>query len=1174
MSPPLRYPRPPSLSELGSGHNVVESSAGTGKTYLLEHLFVDLILTHAIPADQILVVTFTEKATAELVLRLRRLIGELAELRPDHPQAVAAANAPAGAAWVIDQRARQLLGDARLAFDRIGIFTIHAFCQRVLREHAFVQGRLFDEELVGAETAFGEAFAEVLRTRVAADPSLTALLEAWLASGETVAGLEQLLLACDKAKAQALRPAFDEARLATALAAWQPVASGDEKLKGALKAAKVNGNTINAVVRHLAKLSESVAGCAGSPLRFIVETRDPKHADIAYVLERLAGQGQDRALAALESRLRELAAAAVPLEAVAAQRLLPIVQERAARGKRTAGRFDFEDMLELVDQALADPGPAGRALAASLRRRYQHALIDEFQDTDETQWSIFRRIFVAAGDHHALTVIGDPKQAIYGFRGANVFTYLEARRALQPGGKPSLVLDRNFRSTAELIAATNLIFDQRAEFFRPASGIVYDRPVQCGHPQRKLTGESGKPAAPVVIFGLETTGKSLKADDARAAVAAAMVAELHALLADDCPLRLRDGEQKRRVRARDVFILTFTNHDSQTIGRALAEGRIPHAFYKQDKLFETPEASEILDVLRALCAPEDRGLRARALLTRIFALDLPEVAAAAELGATAGPTQLMLHLAARARTTDIPALFASLVEDTGVLRRELFANAGERGLTNFTHVLELLQAEWARRHASLPELVDRLASYVHGTGTPPARDSDLQRLETDSDAVQILTVHKAKGLEADIVFLYGGTGEQSSREVRVIHEGSARIAWVGSLADPVQTRFEAEQHDERCRLLYVALTRARYRLYLPHYPPHYARLAGPYARLNRRLDEIVAGQPAAAFARRRVDCDATVPDAGGAAPVAPGQVQDVSALLAAPSVPAEVDEIRQRRQGFLVTSYTAVKRARAGLRPAEEAAERWNPGEHHTAETADRLPGGAKTGIFLHDILARVSLADLAAAPAFPAWSARTEVAALLERLRRRHDRPPSEIEPAARLVHTAYTAPVRLGESVIPGLAAAKSALRESEFLYPMPEPAHPLLSRPSGSSLDPSWKIERGAVKGFIDLLFEHEGRVYVCDWKSDLLPSYEAAALAHHCEEHYDVQARLYVIAALRLCGIADPAEYGRRFGAVLFCFLRGRRPGGEREGMHCFTPTWDAILAWETEMLGQPFWGLAR
>jgi exodeoxyribonuclease V beta subunit len=161
-----------------------------------------------------------------------------------------------------------------------------------------------------------------------------------------------------------------------------------------------------------------------------------------------------------------------------------------------------------------------------------------------------------------------------------------------------------------------------------------------------------------------------------------------------------------------------------------------------------------------------------------------------------------------------------------------------------------------------------------------------------------------------------------------------------------------------------------------------------------------------------------------------------------------------------------------------------------------------------------------------------------------------------------------------MPGLAAAKSALRESEFLYPMPEPAHPLLSRPSGSGGERAWKIERGVVKGFIDLLFEHEGRVYLCDWKSDVLPSYEPAALARHCEQHYDVQARLYVIAALRLCGIADPAEYGRRFGAMLFCFLRGRRPGGESEGMHSFTPTWHDILAWETEMLGQPFWGLAR
>jgi exodeoxyribonuclease V beta subunit len=433
MTLPLRYPRPPLLAGLGPGHHVVESSAGTGKTYLLEHLFVDLVLSHAVPADQILVVTFTEKATAELVLRLRRLLGDLARLRPDDPQAVAAAQAPAAAAWVIDERARRLLGDALLAFDRIDILTIHAFCQRVLREHAFVQGRLFDEELVGTEAAFAEAFADVLRTHVAQDEGLAKVLAAWLGSGETVAGLRQLLADCDHTKAQCLRPEFDEARLSAALAAWPPLAGQGDQIRAALKAAKVNGNTINGVLRHLEALSRIVAGCEGNPWRFLVDGRAAKQADIDHVLARLPSENGAGIIATLASRLRALAAATVPLGAVAAQRFLPVVQARAARGKRSAGRFDFEDILRLVDQALADPGPAGHALAASLRRRYRHALIDEFQDTDEIQWSIFRRIFVDAADQHALTVIGDPKQAIYGFRGANVFTYLDARRALQPG---------------------------------------------------------------------------------------------------------------------------------------------------------------------------------------------------------------------------------------------------------------------------------------------------------------------------------------------------------------------------------------------------------------------------------------------------------------------------------------------------------------------------------------------------------------------------------------------------------------------------------------------------------------------------------------------------------------------------------------------------------------------
>ncbi|HEY5284957.1 MAG TPA: UvrD-helicase domain-containing protein, partial [Polyangia bacterium] len=475
MSQTLRYPRPPEVAMLGRGHNVVESSAGTGKTFLLEHLFVDLILTHGLSCEEILVVTFTEKATAELVLRLRKLIARLANLRADDPMAIAAARAPTNASWTIDVNAKKLLGEALLAFDRASIFTIHAFCQRVLRDHAFVQGRFFDEELVGHETVFTEAFHEVLRTQVSRDGTLVAAFEAWEASGKSVGELEGLLRECDGKEGVPLRRHFDEARLARALAAWQPIAVDDEQLKRRLKEAKVHHSTVKSILDRLARVSEIIGACHGDTVRFLAAMQsfpkeDRKEDRLTYLVQNLPAASSDASLTALAGLVLDLHDATVPLEVLLVERFLPLVRERAAHRKRQAGLFDFSDMLGLVAEALADPGPAGQALLEALRRRYRHALIDEFQDTDEVQWSIFRRTFVEGSDGHGhghdhdhdygLTVIGDPKQAIYGFRGADVAAYRGATRALQDAGGKCLVLDRNFRSSEGIIEATNLLFDQ------------------------------------------------------------------------------------------------------------------------------------------------------------------------------------------------------------------------------------------------------------------------------------------------------------------------------------------------------------------------------------------------------------------------------------------------------------------------------------------------------------------------------------------------------------------------------------------------------------------------------------------------------------------------------------------------------------------------------------------
>lgn len=1178
MSEPLRYPRPAQLGRLGPRHNVVESSAGTGKTFLLEHLFVDLILSRGVPIDRILVVTYTEKATAELVLRVRALLAEIVDLSPEHAKAKQASSDPE--AWLIDEAAKQRLRQALLSFDRASISTIHGFCQRVLHEHSFVQGRLWDEGLVATEAAIRDAFRETLRAEAGASGVVARVLRAWQGSDRTIADLEALLCECASKQGAELRPPYDEERLVRAMARLSLPALDESTLALRLRRGGLRGQRASSCVERLLWLSAALARHAGDGLGFLADRPpgpDKAVADtLAFLEERLPRTGDDAQLAQLAGAVGDLRAAAAPFEAAAMHCLLGRVRARAATDKRRSGSFDFDDMLLLVSRALAPDSPVHQPLLRALRARYSFGLIDEFQDTDETQWSIFRRIFVDSPDGHALTVIGDPKQAIYGFRGANVFVYLEARRALLAANAGRLTLDQNFRSSEGLVDVQNLLFGDSAGFFRPDSGIRYDTPVRCGTPARRLEAEPPEDAAPVVMLKLRARDTESRTGDLLAGLRATIVDELHRLLAPAPRLRLHGRPDGRTtIRPRDVFVLTFTNNESRAVGEALGRAGIAFAFYKRGKLFESPEAEDILAVLRAVASPDERSLVARAFLTRFFDLDLRQAALCLEAGGRSDPGLRLQGWSRLAKRGDIPALFASLLDDSGILRREIFANAGERALTNTMHVLELLQSAWARNHATLPELVELLGAYVRGTQVPPGEEGDLQRLETEKDAVQILTVHMAKGLEADVVFLYGGTGERWTQNSHLFREDGVRVLHVGRLDDRAKRAAEDDKDDERSRLLYVALTRARYRLYLPHYPDT-VDVSGPYRQANHHLSRLFGTQldhAHAAFAVREIPCPVSPPAQEGQVSTAlVGPLPD--ALLALPRPPAEVDTIKASRGGFLVTSYSAVKRAlgeNPGKPPIDSLAE--DIASWRERKGPDELPGGAEAGIFLHEVLATVPLPELARQPTWAAWLSSPGVEPLVERLARRHGRPTSEVAAAARLVHLAYTNRLRLGPTTIEGLASAAHSLREVEFLFPIPEVSHPLLARGSLAVGDgPAWPIERGVVRGFIDLLFEHAGKIYVCDWKSDTLPSYDPPALAEHCRQSYEVQARIYTMASLRFAGITGAADYERRFGGMVFCFLRGLSSDDDSGGLYFARPAWDTVVAWETAMLAPAFWGV--
>jgi exodeoxyribonuclease V beta subunit len=1083
---------------------LIEASAGTGKTYALERLVVELVAERGAKLEEILVVTFTEKATAELRERVRTLFETLL------------------AGDTLDETRRERLRAARASWDGANIFTIHAFCQRLLTEHAFLHQRLFAEEQVDGRTAFGEAFREVLRKRLSVEPATRALTTAWL-SVFRVDELEQHLWKCLGAHAE-LRPGYDAALIEPARERF--LALG---LDGpTLHRLKLGTRYLNDRLLDLYHLCAATRGNGAALLAEIERAERERYSSkfISFILEKLTG-GKNEAAEATLGLIR----AAPPLHAAVAAHLLPPVEERLAARKRESGAYDFDDMLRLVDESLA--GPGGPALTELLRARYRFALIDEFQDTDPVQWRIFERLFLTPGDaQRGLYLIGDPKQAIYGFRGGDVHTYVTARRTVGDAGGERVSLATCYRATGPLIGALNAIFDQRAmdPFFD--GDIRYDEPVACGRSELCAVDARGQDVAPVTLLAVPTA----RADGttpvrfARRRHSAAIAAEIHALLGGS--LRVGERGRERRLQASDIFILTRTLGEGEEIGRALRAAAVPHAFYKQDGLFDTDEARHVRDLLCAIEDPHYRSARNAAFATPFFGLQLGEL-----LGCDALPSghplgSRLSDWRALAERQEWETLFAQILHESGVARRALFGQGGERALTNYQHLFELLLEEAARTRPTLRDLVARLRAFIDDRARPEGENGTVQRLESDRDAVQIMTMHKAKGLEAEVVFLYGGLANARYSRVSVFHEAGRRVAWLGRhREEAIKNQCDREQHDEDMRLIYVALTRARSKLYLPCFPKE-TRIQGVYKKLIPHLQRVqsLPGFEVRDLARPALRLVGEPPR-----PLAAWRPEP--ALIAPPEdASVRFASLQQSHAAPIITSYTRMKEEARRSGPVEAddfAAER----HADAAGVAGAWPAGSAAGICLHALLEELDPAPLADSPPVEAWAERPEVRALAASVLRRHDLAADHVREALRLSHAAYTGALPLPPAL--PLARAPRLLREVEFLYPYPG---------------------RGFIKGYFDVLFEHEGRLWFADWKSDLLAGYDGASLHRAVEERYALQARLYAIALRRLCGVTDEAGFMKRVGGLAYAFVRGMSPG-KSDGVHVERPTFAQVVAWE-------------
>jgi len=1255
-------------------HGVIDASAGTGKTYTLEHLVLELVAAGA-PIEEILVVTFTDKATREMKQRVRaRLVTARSRL------AISIASHAE-----VPEHARALLTrltKAVASFDRASISTIHAFCQRALAEHAFASGRPFTFERTDGRESFGRAVRQAVRAGLASGASerpghasFRSALVALRAAGSegAVARLEALLYAWMREPGE-VRPLFSADEAARALLST-PSASELLSPRWASLLAEVPSLTARARIRDaLLELATELAphrdafaaalergeDCAdqlvwGPALAWASSSTDPRAIETNAAL----CATHTVAVPELADTFRVLHRALGSPVPYLVHTILPRVRALWTREKRETSTLDFDDMLTALRDALA----SDVAVCRALRARYRHALVDEFQDTDEVQWEIFRRLFVDRDDEevvgesrdtHARTlfVIGDVKQAIYGFRSADVHTFEDACRTLERAGAARVVLDQSFRSSPAMLDALHRVFAARAD--APAVGASgmassgmassgmapsgmgrglagYTQRVTSGVPERSVIDRDGNEAPAVVIQHLIGTPE-LRLPLIRRALADAIAKEILAITGDGLRLRDAASTSTRPVKLSDVFVLTRSAAEGRDVAEALRRLAVPHAFFKQDGLFRTREASDVLDVLRAVADRHDRDLATRAILGPFFGVPLGELPAAHAIDASHPLARRLTRWASLAEHGQLAALFSAMLdgagpEGSGLARRELYLHEGERVLVNLRHLLEWLLELGTRRRLSIAELGLELSRRIERAKDERASsdDEDVQKLESEREAVQILTMHKSKGLEAEVVFVFGGWGKPPKRRLmpRVVHERVAsseasgeearvrRVAW--AVADdgisekdvlvetsrgpvPLREALRTEARAEDERLYYVALTRAKRRLYLPYFgtpprpeprrddvtydPPH---LKGSYAVLNDRLRALAEEGvlTSAPFSVTAIDVGPRVRARAGVITL-PTVASVVEGVLA-PLPSSERARLVSRHAGFEVTSYTRMKSlARARAEAAGEASHvdvapslALLAGETpiETPLSGAREPGGARFGVLVHGLLE-----DLLRARALETSEER--IAAhprVIERLR---DHAPTDEERALALTlaSRAMTAPLSTDVLELPGgVLTLSRRVAEMPFLFPVPERMHTPIER---LGADEGFVVERGYVRGVIDLLFEHEGRVFVLDWKTDRLAGYDEASLRAHVEHDYRVQIALYTLAALRVIarsaeGALETEALHARFGGLVYVFVRGLESptnegdpralgedsGPRSAGVLAMRPSLAEVLAWE-------------
>ncbi|MCQ8179537.1 exodeoxyribonuclease V subunit beta [Methylomonas sp. SURF-1] len=1149
--------------ELEAGINLIEASAGTGKTYTIAMLVLRFVVECQLDIKQLLVVTFTKAASEELKDRIRARLSEARQILLNPAQG----DDPAITAWLagltLDSASiRQRLELALLDIDQAAIFTIHGFCQRVLAEHALESGQLFDCELSGdvAELKL-QCADDFWRRQIYQRPAWQAALllrahptpDALLASVLRI-DLQQNTypldtnLDADLAALPALR---------AAAAAQLPTVA--ETLIDALEAGYFSASFATGLPQRLQALAEWLQD----------PEQDLPDFDCLNQATLLAGlngikfrSSKNKPLPAEEQKQQYLASLEIdcaPFEALAdAVRRLPVAF-RAALLASLRSELDrrllrenvlsFDDLITRLAAAL--DGDNGALLAAELRVRFRAALIDEFQDTDAKQWRIFSGVF--ASTEHYLYLIGDPKQAIYKFRGADIFSYFAA----QQRADRHYTLLHNWRSHPHLVQAVNRLFRRQKPFLFDQLDFT---PVMAG----RQPGDGSIAGAPLVLWQLDKnpgkqehwTARKGSSGEVSALIEHAVVAEISRLLAAGRIAEKHGAE--RPVQASDIAILVRSNAAAAAYQQALLAAGIPAVLNSKQSVFASAQACELYHVLRAVAGAGQIDLLKQALVTPWFGLDGQQLYRLsqdeAELDAWVSRFQDYLQCW---RNQGVLATLQQLLRRERIEQHLSAQPQAERVLTNIHHLAERLQQAAIDEHLAINKTLDWLRRAIQQAAQDSSEDRQL-RLESDEDAVKIVTLHSSKGLEYPLVFCpdLWRRSDRLKTETALVqcHEQGTMVADLGS-AQFAERREQAlfEELAEDLRLFYVALTRAKYRCYLNWADVRTKERANDsamaylfefadcdFAGQQQVLQQLASGEPDL-FEYRLLPAEAA------------GELAELPAdRRAADLALAHRVKTRSLHSIWQMSSYTAL--AALSLEqtpelPADKAEE-----SHGQPAGDEALPRGAHTGNVIHSLLETVAFADLAA---------RCDIGRASAQACLRYGLQLAQPQILSEVLYRVTATPLSEDSGFCLKNLEPAQCIKEMPFYLSMPGRVDTarinriLAACPAYQALDA--KQISGYLTGFIDLVCCYGGRYFVMDYKTNALADYSQASLLQAMREHnYGLQYWLYsLVLHAYLSQRLPDYDYARHFGGVKYLFVRGMDPERPASGVFADRPEPDRL-----------------